>query len=64
MTCVLIRDTGWRTQCEDIEIQREESHVKMEAEIGFMILKVKIQLELPEAGRGKEGPPSEVSEEE
>lgn len=36
----------------------------MEAEIGFMMPKVKKQLDVPEAGRGKEGPPLEFSEKE
>lgn len=64
MTGVLIkrgkfghRHTG-RTPCEDrnTQTQKENSHVKIEAEIGVMLLQTKDCLGLPGAGKLWEGP--------
>lgn len=40
--------------CEDTDIQRHDGHVKMEAEVGFMLPPAKECLGLPGVGRGEE----------
>lgn len=40
--------------CEDMDTQREDGHVKTEAEVGFMLPLAKERLGLPGVGRGKE----------
>ena len=50
MASVLVRE---ETQTQDI--QREDGHVKTEAEIRVMLLQTKEHLGFPKAGRDKEG---------
>lgn len=42
-------------QGEETQLQREDGHVKTEAEIGAMLPQAKKVLEIPQTGRSKEG---------
>ena len=53
---------GGDTMCRCKDTRQEDDHVKTEAKTGIMLPQVKEHLELPEAGRVKEGSSPMVSE--